>query len=196
MIRWTVTATEIGHAMVAATERGLCAVKVGEDLAALESELHAEFPHATIARDDAALEGPASLVADLAAGHPRPDAATIPLDLAGTAFRRRVWEALRAIPRGETRTYRGLAASLGMPKAARAVGSACASNPVAIVVPCHRVVGSDGELHGYRWGLDRKRRILDAERRPAEGERRRMAAEADGTSHATDAQPALSGQPA
>lgn len=163
-IRWTATKTSIGWALVAATDRGLCAVKVGDDPDELEAELRAEFRMAAISRDDETLRGVASLVADLAAGHPRPDAASIPLDLAGTAFRRRVWEALRAIPAGETRTYRGLAVSLGVPKAARAVGTACATNPVSLVVPCHRVVGSDGRLHGYRWGLERKQQILDAER--------------------------------
>ncbi len=164
-IGWTIAPTDVGWALLAATERGLCAVKLGDDVSALESELRSEFPRAEIVRDDRGLARAGEIVADLAAGRPQPEAASIPLDLAGTAFRRRVWETLRKIPAGETWTYQFLAASVGAPKAARAVGTACATNPVCLVVPCHRVVGTDGRLHGYRWGLDRKRKILDAEAR-------------------------------
>jgi AraC family transcriptional regulator of adaptative response/methylated-DNA-[protein]-cysteine methyltransferase len=131
--------------------------------AALASELRAEFPRAALSRDDAALADVAALVSDLAAGRRRPEAETLPLDVHATAFRRRVWEALRRIPAGETRSYGQIAAAVGAPGAARAVGSACAANPVAVVVPCHRVIGSDGSLHGYAYGLARKRQLLDAE---------------------------------
>jgi AraC family transcriptional regulator of adaptative response/methylated-DNA-[protein]-cysteine methyltransferase len=162
-IRWTIAPIPRGVALVAATERGLCAVRLGDAAATLASELRAEFPRAALSRDDAALADVAAIVSDLAAGRRRPEAETLPLDVHATAFRRRVWEALRRIPAGETRSYGQIAAAVGAPGAARAVGSACAANPVAIVVPCHRVVGSDGSLHGYAYGLARKRQLLDAE---------------------------------
>ena len=162
-IRWTVAPIPEGVALVATTERGLCAVRLGDEVAALASELRAEFPGAALARDDAALAEVAAIVSDLAAGRRRPEAAVLPLDVHATAFRRRGWEALRCIPFGETRSYSQIAAAVGAPGAARAVGTACAANPVAVVVPCHRVVGSDGSLHGYAYGLARKRRLLDAE---------------------------------
>jgi len=148
-IRWTVTPIPDGVALVAATNRGLCAVRLGEDPETLAAKLGTEFPGAILSRDDAGLDYMASIVADLAVGRRRPEADTLPLDVQATAFRRRVWEALRRIPAGETRSYAQIAAAVGAPGAARAVGSACAVNPVAVVVPCHRVVGSDGSLHGY-----------------------------------------------
>lgn len=163
-VRWTSIPIPGGVALVAATDRGLCAVRLGDDTATLEAGLRHELPAAELVRDDGGLAWMAAMVADLAGGRPRPDAVTLPLDVLGTAFRRRVWEALRRIPAGETRTYGELAAEVGVPAAARAVGAACAANPVALVVPCHRAVGSDGRLHGYRWGLERKRRLLDTER--------------------------------
>ena len=162
-IRWTIAPIPDGVALVAATERGLCAVRLGREASALASELRTEFPNAAVSRDDAALAELASIVSDLAVGRRRPEADTLPLDVHATAFRRRVWEALRRIPAGETRSYGQIAAAIGAPRAARAVGSACAANPVAVVVPCHRVVGSDGTLHGYAYGLVRKRQLLDAE---------------------------------
>jgi len=162
-IRWTVAAIPDGLALVAATARGLCAVRLGDDADALASELRTEFPGADLVRDDTALASVASVVSDLAVGHKRPDADALPLDVHATAFRRRVWEALRRIPAGETRSYAQVAAAVGAPGAARAVGSACAANPVAVLVPCHRVIGSDGSLHGYAYGLARKRQLLDAE---------------------------------
>jgi AraC family transcriptional regulator of adaptative response/methylated-DNA-[protein]-cysteine methyltransferase len=163
-IRWTVAPIPDGVALVAATDRGLCAVRLGTEPAALEADLRNEYPSAAVMRDDSSMGELAALVTDLAAGRPRPEATTLPLDVHATAFRRRVWEALRRIPAGETRSYGQVAASVGAPKAARAVGTACAENPVAIVVPCHRVVGSDGSLHGYAYGLARKKQLLDAER--------------------------------
>ena len=166
-IRWTATPIPDGVALVAATDRGLCAVRLGEEPAALESELCAEFPRATVTRDDAGMADLAALVSDLAVGRPRPDVSGLALDIHATAFRRRVWEALRRIPAGETRSYGQVAASVGAPKGARAVGAACAANPIAVVVPCHRVVASDGSLHGYAYGLARKRQLLDAERAAA-----------------------------
>ena len=167
-IRWTAASIPDGVALVAATDRGLCAVRLGQEPAALESELRAEFPRAVVTRDDARMADLATLVSDLAVGRPRPDVSGLPLDVHATAFRRRVWEALRRIPAGETRSYGQVAAAVGAPRAARAVGGACAANPVAVVVPCHRVVASDGSLHGYAGGLARKRQLLDAERATAE----------------------------
>ena len=162
-IRWTIAPIPEGVALVAATARGLCSVRLGHETEALASDLRAEFPHAVLSRDDAALSDVASIVADLAAGRRRPEADALPLDVHATAFRRRVWEALRGIPFGETRSYGEIAAAVGAPGAARAVGTACAENPVPVVVPCHRVIGSDGSLHGYAYGLARKRQLLDAE---------------------------------
>jgi AraC family transcriptional regulator of adaptative response/methylated-DNA-[protein]-cysteine methyltransferase len=156
-------------ALVAATDRGLCAVRLGREQVALESELRAEFPRAAVTRDDKGMAEMAALVSDLAVGRPRPDVSDLPIDVHATAFRRRVWEALRRIPAGETRSYGQVAAAIGAPKAARAVGAACGANPVAIVVPCHRVLASDGSLHGYAYGLARKRQLLDAERGAVEG---------------------------
>jgi AraC family transcriptional regulator of adaptative response/methylated-DNA-[protein]-cysteine methyltransferase len=106
-------------------------------------------------------------VSDLAIGRRRPEADTLPLDVHATAFRRRVWEALRRIPAGETRSYAALAAELGAPGAARAVAGACAANSLAVLVPCHRVIRGDGDLAGYRWGIDRKRELLRRERERA-----------------------------
>jgi AraC family transcriptional regulator of adaptative response/methylated-DNA-[protein]-cysteine methyltransferase len=165
-IRWTIAPIPEGVALIAATDRGLCSVRLGRETETLATDLRAEFPRADVARDDAALSDVASIVADLAVGRQRPEADTLPLDVHATAFRRRVWEALRRIPFGETRSYGEIAAAVGAPGAARAVGTACAQNPVPVVVPCHRVVGSDGSLHGYAYGLARKRQLLDAEAKP------------------------------
>ena len=162
-IRWTVAPIPEGVALVAATDRGLCSIRLGHEVEAMASDLRAEFPRASLERDDAALSHVASIVSDLGAGRRRPEADSLPLDVHATAFRRRVWEALRRIPFGETRSYGEIAAEVGAPGAARAVGTACARNPVPVVVPCHRVVGSDGSLHGYAYGLARKRQLLDAE---------------------------------
>jgi AraC family transcriptional regulator of adaptative response/methylated-DNA-[protein]-cysteine methyltransferase len=168
-IRWTVAPIPEGVALVGATARGLCSVLMGRDVETLAGELHAEFPYAAIARDDAGLSGLAGLVSDLAVGRRRPDADTLPLDVHATAFRRRVWEALRRIPAGQTRSYGEIAVAVGAPGAARAVGTACAENPVPIVVPCHRVVAANGKLGGYSGGLARKRQLLAAEGARVEG---------------------------
>jgi AraC family transcriptional regulator of adaptative response/methylated-DNA-[protein]-cysteine methyltransferase len=162
-IRWTIAPIPQGVALVAATDRGLCSILMGHETDALAAELRAEFPRAAVARDDDGLTDVASIVSDLAIGRRRPEADALPLDVHATAFRRRVWEALRRIPAGETRSYREIAAVVGAPRAARAVGTACATNPIPIVVPCHRVVGAHGSLGGYAGGLARKRQLLDAE---------------------------------
>lgn len=159
-VRFTVVSTALGQLLVAATDRGVAAVSLGDSAAELESGLRAELPDATITRDDTAVGAWASAVAEAAAGGVSP---TVPLDVQGTAFQRRVWSALRQIPPGATRTYGEVAEAIGQPTAVRAVAHACASNPVALAVPCHRVVRRDGTLGGYRWGLERKQQLLAAE---------------------------------
>jgi AraC family transcriptional regulator of adaptative response/methylated-DNA-[protein]-cysteine methyltransferase len=137
---------------------------LGDDAAELERSLRQQFSAASIVHDASGMEK--QIEAILAAMTDHPAAADIPLDVRATAFQARVWQALRQIPRGETRSYAQLAEAIGQPSAVRAVARACASNPVAIAVPCHRVIGSDGSLTGYRWGVERKKTLLDLERRP------------------------------
>jgi AraC family transcriptional regulator of adaptative response/methylated-DNA-[protein]-cysteine methyltransferase len=162
-IAFDVVASPLGLLLVAATERGLCSVRFDDDEAALTASLAAEFPTARIERDAAAARPWVAQVLGHLDG--REGAVDGPLDAAGTDFQRLVWETLRAIPAGETRTYGEVARAIGRPTAARAVARACAENPVALIVPCHRVVRGDGGLGGYRWGLERKRALLDRERR-------------------------------
>lgn len=163
-IRWTLVDTVLGRALVAATERGICAVELGEDDAGLERGLREEFPQAQLERVEAGrdefLEPRLRAVAERLAGRDT----DVPVDLLGTGFQQRVWEALMKIPAGETVSYAGLARQLGAPRAARAVASACAHNRIAVVVPCHRVIRGDGSLGGYRWGLPRKQQLLERER--------------------------------
>jgi AraC family transcriptional regulator of adaptative response/methylated-DNA-[protein]-cysteine methyltransferase len=161
-MRAVVATCSLGHVLVAATERGVCAIAFGDTPAALFAELHHRFPRAVVRSSDDALEALAAKV--IAMIDAADVAATIPLDLMGTAFQLKVWRELRAIPRGETFTYAEVARRIGAPRAVRAVGSACGKNPVAVAVPCHRVVRDDGSLGGYRWGLERKKRLLDQER--------------------------------
>jgi len=170
-IRFAVAHTAIGNVLVAATERGICSVRIAEPEIVMRKELAKEFPSAQIERDEGGLSRWVQAIAQHVAGETR--ALDIPVDVRATAFQWRVWEALRAIPYGETRTYRQVAASIGKPKAARAVGRACATNPVALVIPCHRVVREGGDLGGYAWGLGIKRRLLDSERRGSVRGRRR-----------------------
>ncbi|MFW6070533.1 MAG: bifunctional DNA-binding transcriptional regulator/O6-methylguanine-DNA methyltransferase Ada [bacterium] len=162
-IQFTTLGSAFGRLLVAITERGVCAVSLGGDDAGLVAALEDEFPNAAaIERDDEALQPwvqPIVRYLDGVHAHP-----TVPLDLQGTDFQRRVWKALQEIPYGETRTYGEVAAMLGQPSAARAVAQACASNQVALVVPCHRVVRQDGSSGGYRWGAERKERLLAHER--------------------------------
>ena len=162
-IRWSLVETVLGNVLVAATERGICAIELGEDAAQLECKLHHEFPNADIqhvqAGSDEFLAPRLHAVAQRLAGQ----AADLPLDLVGTAFQKRVWDALMKIPAGQTRSYAELADALGSPKAARAVASACASNRVAVLVPCHRIIRGDGSPGGYRWGLPMKEVLLQRE---------------------------------
>jgi AraC family transcriptional regulator of adaptative response/methylated-DNA-[protein]-cysteine methyltransferase len=165
VIRFTTVDTALGAVLIAATDRGLCFVALGEDAGALERELRGEYPAAGIERSDDELRSWAGSVVARLAGD---EADRLPLDVPGTEFQWRVWEALQRIPRGETRTYAEVARELGRPSAARAVARACATNQVSLVIPCHRVVRGDGGLGGYRWGIERKRELLAAERIRAE----------------------------
>lgn len=161
-ITYTIVDSPMGRLLVAVTERGVCAVRMGDNDAELENDLRDEFPHAAIVRDYEALRGPVEKILNhLDKNDPRLD---LPLDIRATAFQRQVWEKLRAIPYGETVSYGEIARAVGKPGAVRAVGRACATNPVALVIPCHRVVREDKSLGGYRWGLERKQRLLDHER--------------------------------
>lgn len=175
-IAFTIAKSPIGALLVAATERGVCALKIGGDDASLARSLREEFPAADVRRDEAALgRWVRAIVNHLSGKETRLD---VPLDIRATAFQWRVWEALRAIPYGETRSYQEIARIVGAPKGARAVGHACATNPVAIVIPCHRVVRGDGSLGGYAYGLEVKRTLIDTERE------RRLRAKARVTSKA------------
>ena len=163
VIRHAVGHAALGAVLVAATARGICAILLGDDPAPLLDDLAARFPRARLLPAD---PGFAAQVAQVVAFVDAPgDSAAfpLPLDIRGTAFQRRVWEALRAIPRGATRSYREVAARIGSPQAARAVAGACAANALAVAVPCHRVVASDGSPSGYRWGVARKRLLLRTE---------------------------------
>ena len=167
-IRYTIVPTESGHLLAAATERGLCSVMLADEAGPLESSLHREYPAAILERDDDELrQYTQHVVARLSgSGHQ----VVLPVDVPGSAFQWQVWEALKRIPVGETRSYQAIARELGRPTAARAVARACASNRLALVIPCHRAVRENGELGGYRWGLDRKRHLLEQERAAAEAE--------------------------
>lgn len=160
-IRYTIIETRLGCLLVAATERGICTVQFGESRAALEDALAQEFPRAQHARDDAGLAAWAAALDESIGGARR--GLDLPLDVQGTAFQQRVWSELRKIPYGETRTYRQVAEAIGDPAAVRAVARACATNPAALVIPCHRVVRVGGALAGYRWGIQRKAALLKQE---------------------------------
>ena len=160
-IRYACFATPLGTVLAATTDRGLCSIKLGDDPGRLRRLLAEEFAAAELVEDSlkdlrekilSFIDGEASL-------------ARVPLDIRGTVFQRRVWETLRRIPRGETRTYQRIARAIGAPRAVRAVGSACGANPVALAVPCHRAVRSDGGMGGYAWGIARKRKLLALEKK-------------------------------
>jgi AraC family transcriptional regulator of adaptative response/methylated-DNA-[protein]-cysteine methyltransferase len=161
VIRYASAETAVGRVLVGATERGICSVKIGANEGVLARALRAEFPAAGVRHDPAGVgKWVRGVVAHLDGRAPKEG---LPLDIRATAFQRRVWEALCRIPRGETRSYAEIAREVGAPRAARAVGRACATNPVAIVIPCHRVVRGGGSLGGYAYGLPVKRAILDRE---------------------------------
>jgi AraC family transcriptional regulator of adaptative response/methylated-DNA-[protein]-cysteine methyltransferase len=170
-IGWCAARSPYGWVIVGATARGMCWLSLAGTKAEAEASLREEFPLATLKRDPSLatmVEAALRVVSgQTGAGErkaaPQVAAPQVPLDLRGTAFQLRVWQALRQIPRGETRSYSQLARELGNPKATRAVARACATNRVAVVVPCHRVVGASGSLTGYRWGVERKSQLLEAE---------------------------------
>jgi len=156
-IRWAMAASALGPMLVAATDKGICRLTFDEG----EEALRRLFPNATLLKDDGAM---AELVEGALAAVERPAAAPdLPIDVAGTAFQEAVWRELRKIPPGETRSYADIAAAVGKPGAVRAAGSANGANHVAVLIPCHRVVRSDGSLGGYAGGIERKRKLLDAE---------------------------------
>ncbi len=163
-IHYTITDSPLGRLLVAATEKGISALYLGESDASLESSLRKEYPRAEISADgnksDRLKSWLEKILAHLRGKQPDLD---LPTDVQATAFQRRVWQELRRIPFGSTRTYTQVARSIGKPAAVRAVARACATNPVSVVVPCHRVVREDGALAGYRWGLDRKQMLIERE---------------------------------
>jgi AraC family transcriptional regulator, regulatory protein of adaptative response / methylated-DNA-[protein]-cysteine methyltransferase len=150
----------LGTVLIAATDKGLCSVKLGDDPARLRRLLAEEFSEAEIVQGE--MDELKQKILSFIRGEA--NLARLPVDIRGTVFQRRVWDELRRIPRGETRTYREIARAIGAPDAVRAVGSACGANPVALVVPCHRAVRTDGGLGGYAWGLSRKKRLLALEK--------------------------------
>ena len=167
-VRYALRRTALGHALLAATDAGVCALVLGDDAGDLEARFRATHPQAVRrGRDPVLVDALRKVVAFVAE-----PAATLrlPLDVAGTAFQRRVWQALLALPAGATTSYAALAAKIGAPRAVRAVAGACAANPVALAIPCHRVVARDGSLAGYRWGVARKAALLERERASAQRE--------------------------
>lgn len=162
-IRFAIGECSLGAVLVAATGKGVCAVLLGDDPAALLADLEARFPKARLIGADAAFEATVARCVGLIEHPDRAADAGLPLDVRGTAFQHRVWAALKDIPAGTTLSYAELARRIGQPSATRAVARACGANPVAVAIPCHRVVRNDGGLSGYRWGIERKRRLLQRE---------------------------------
>lgn len=161
-IGYTIVNCPLGRLLIAATERGICAISLGDSDTVLESALVHEYPAAEIQRDGAGFsQWVDALLSHLSGQQPHLD---LPLDVQATAFQWRVWEELRAIPYGSTRSYSEVARAIGQPEAARAVARACATNPVPLLIPCHRVVREDGSSGGYRWGTERKQRLLEQEK--------------------------------
>jgi AraC family transcriptional regulator, regulatory protein of adaptative response / methylated-DNA-[protein]-cysteine methyltransferase len=159
-ICFTIAQCSIGTVLVAATECGICAILLGDNPESLSRELEHRFPAAALTRAETGYEAQVAALLDA------PGATLdVPLDPRGTPFQQRVWQALRDIPAGATATYADIAARIGAPGSVRAVAQACGANPIAIAIPCHRVVRSDGALSGYRWGVERKRALLDREAR-------------------------------
>ena len=160
-IYYSIVDCPLGQLLVAATERGICKTGLGDCAEALTADLEAEFARAEVIRDDDGVGyWVERIIAYLEGWQPDLD---LPLDLRATAFQQKVWRQLQAIPVGETRSYSEIAAAIGQPQASRAVASACASNPVALVIPCHRIIRKDGSLGGYRWGIERKRALQERE---------------------------------
>jgi AraC family transcriptional regulator of adaptative response/methylated-DNA-[protein]-cysteine methyltransferase len=162
VVRYTIANSPLGRMLIAATEKGICAIQFADSDQQLQQGLIREFPFAVRRRDDAAMSQWQENLSRLIQGQETNP--SLPLDIRATAFQRRVWECLQRIPRGETRSYSAVAKKIGMPKATRAVARACATNPVAVAIPCHRVVREDGGLGGYRWGIERKEQLLTMEK--------------------------------
>jgi AraC family transcriptional regulator of adaptative response/methylated-DNA-[protein]-cysteine methyltransferase len=168
-LRFAIGECSLGSILVAASDKGVCAILMGDDPDMLARDLQDRFPKSNVIGSDAAFE---QLVAQVVGFVEAPAIGlNLPLDIRGTAFQQRVWQALRAIPAGSTASYSEIANKIGAPKAIRAVASACAANALAVAIPCHRVVRNDGGLSGYRWGVERKRALLEREAMPAEMER-------------------------
>jgi AraC family transcriptional regulator, regulatory protein of adaptative response / methylated-DNA-[protein]-cysteine methyltransferase len=167
-IRYTCTDSPLGRMLIAATDKGICAIQFANSDDELEHGLKHEFPFAIRRRDDAAMQSWRGDLLRQMSGQKLN--ATLPLDIQATAFQRRVWSCLQAIPFGGTRSYGQVAKAIGQPTATRAVARACATNPVAVAIPCHRVVRGDGEVGGYRWGADRKKALLEMERVAADSQ--------------------------
>jgi AraC family transcriptional regulator of adaptative response/methylated-DNA-[protein]-cysteine methyltransferase len=161
-IQFSTAKCSLGWALVGQTARGVCFIAMGDDREVLERGLRSQFPKAQLIAGD--IRFTRTVDAVVRAIEAPAKAWKLPLDVQGTVFQQRVWQALRQIPPGTTKTYAEIAKMLGMPKAVRAVARACASNPVAVAVPCHRVIRGDGALAGYRWGVERKQKLLDRER--------------------------------
>ena len=162
-IKYSINDSLFGRLLVGVTGRGVCMVSLGDVDDSLVEALHLGFPEAELIKDQAGLEETVRIILEYLFG--RKFYLDLPVDIRTTAFRLKVYEALKAIPYGKTCSYEEIAQAIGEPKAVRAVGSACANNPVALVIPCHRVVRKDGLLGGYRWGLGRKEKLLEMERR-------------------------------
>jgi AraC family transcriptional regulator of adaptative response/methylated-DNA-[protein]-cysteine methyltransferase len=162
-IGYTIAETSLGRVLIAQTEKGVCAIRIGDSDSKLEAELREEFENAEISRQNGQLARAVQQVSNAAEG--RGISVDIPLDIRHTAFQAKVWRALRNIRLGETRSYSDVAKMVGDPKAVRAVARACAANPAALLIPCHRVVRRNGELSGYRWGAERKKKLLESEKR-------------------------------
>ena len=161
-IRFAASECSLGSVLVGSTGKGVCAIFLGDEADALAQELQHRFPKARLVGGDADFERIVSQVIGLVEA---PQIGLdLPLDVQGTAFQQRVWQALRDIPPGRTASYTDIAGRIGMPKAVRAVAQACGANPLAVAIPCHRVVRRDGQLSGYRWGVERKRSLLQRER--------------------------------
>ncbi|HWE01005.1 MAG TPA: methylated-DNA--[protein]-cysteine S-methyltransferase [Tepidisphaeraceae bacterium] len=171
-VRYAIKDSSIGFVLVAASRRGVCAVSFGDGVADLEQRIKDDFPAASPGGADAEMNG---WIEEIIERIERPGTETdLPLDMAGTPFQKRVWKALREIPTGHTASYSQIAARIGHPTASRAVARACATNPVGVVVPCHRVIAADGKISGYAGGVDRKRALLNREAQ-ANGVQREMA---------------------
>lgn len=162
-IEYSIADTSVGRVLVATTDRGVCAVELGASDAEVERALRADFPNARLERSEAGHPAWVRGVLDRIEHPHRAPSTDVPLDISGTAFQQRVWQALRDIPAGERKSYREVAQAIGNPRAVRAVARACATNRLAVIVPCHRVVREDGSVAGYKWGVSRKRRLLEDE---------------------------------